>query len=129
MKNNKSVKILLWEKTVGHIALLENGTIQFEYEEEFKKENLEISPIELPLATTTIFTQQSRATTFNGLPGVIADCLPDRFGMRVIRDFYNKKYGLEDHEIDIIKKILYVGERAIGALDFFPSVIVQLINF
>lgn len=123
MKNNKSVKILLWEKTVGHIALLENGTIQFEYEEEFKKENLEISPIELPLATTTIFTQQSRATTFNGLPGVIADCLPDRFGMRVIRDFYNKKYGLEDHEIDTIKKILYVGERAIGALDFFPSVV------
>lgn len=121
MKEIKSVQVNLWGQVVGYIALTENGIPQFEYDPKFKKTGLEISPIELPLATTAIYTQQSKATSFQRLPAVIADCLPDRFGMRVIEDFYRTKYNLERHEVDIIKRLIYVGNRAIGGLEFIPS--------
>lgn len=122
MKKIESVQVNLWDKVVGYIALADNGIPQFEYDPEFKKTGLEISPIELPLATTTIYTQHSKTISFHGLPGVMADCLPDRFGMRVIEDFYRTRYQLERHEVDVIKRLLYVGNRAIGALEFIPAV-------
>lgn len=122
MKDIKAVEVRLWNKVVGYIALSQSGIPQFEYEDEFKSQNLEISPLEISTETTVIFTQSSNANTFAGLPGVIADCLPDRFGMRVIRDFYKNKYRLEEHEINVIRKLLYISNRAIGALEFLPSI-------
>lgn len=121
MSETKSVQIKLWGQIVGYIALTENRLPVFEYEDSFKRSKLEISPLEMPLTTTFRYTQAKTNHTFSRLPGIIADCLPDRFGMRIICDFYKSKYGLEEHKIDPIKKLLYIGKRAIGALEFFPS--------
>lgn len=122
MKEIRSVRVHLWDKIVGYISISKSGVPEFEFDEEFKKGELNISPLELPLDTTIVFTQTSRSTTFAGIPGVIADCLPDQFGMRVIRDFYKSKYNVEEHEINIIRKLLYISNRAIGALEFYPAV-------
>lgn len=121
MKWSQSVEVKLWGEIVGHIALTSTGVPKFEYAKNFIKTGWEISPIDLPLSTTTIYTQRSRASTFRGIPGVFADCLPDRFGRRVISDFYKIHYGLIEQEVDVIKMLLYVGDRAIGALEFSPS--------
>ena len=122
MNDRKAVEVRLWDKVVGYVALSQSGVPQFSYDDDFKSESLEISPLEISTKTTIVFNQSSNANTFAGLPGVIADCLPDRFGMRVIRDFYKNKYKLEEHEINVIKKILYISNRAIGALEFYPSI-------
>lgn len=117
----KSVEVRIWGKIVGYLAKLSNGKIQFEYESTFLSSGLEVSPVEMPLRTTRRFTQKNPAVTFRGLPGVIADCLPDRFGMRVIHEFYKKRYNLDPQEVDPIKLLLYVGDRSMGALEFTPT--------
>lgn len=121
MHNLNSLKISLWGKTLGYIALDQAGNPLFEYEPSFKQFNYEISPLELPLATTTIFTQNNKAHSFQGLPGVIADHLPDRFGKRIIYAFYKQHFNLESKEVDVIKQLLYVGKNGIGALEFSPE--------
>lgn len=117
----KALEVRLWGKVVGHVGKVSNGVMQFEYAKEFLSSGLEISPFEMPLETTRTFKQPNPAITFRGLPGILADCLPDRFGMRVISEFYKKKYNLNTQEIDAIKMLLYVGNRSMGALEFTPT--------
>jgi serine/threonine-protein kinase HipA len=56
---------------------------------------------------------------FEGLPGVLADALPDAFGNRVIRAYYAAR-GEAERAMSPVQRLLYVGERALGALTFHP---------
>ena len=78
------VKIYLWEKYVG--ALVEDGnSISFEYDKEFRDAGNSISPLNLPLRDDTFsFPELLRKNAFLGLPGVFADCLPDKFGNKIV---------------------------------------------
>ncbi len=115
-------EVRLWGETVGALAELESGRIVFEYAEEFRRRGLEISPIHLPteLAGPQSFEELRRSSAFEGLPGVLADALPDAFGRRVIRAYYAAR-GLGDRAMSPVQRLLYVGERALGALTFHPA--------
>ena len=58
--------------------------------------------------------------TFHGLPGLLADSLPDRFGNGLI-DEYLTRHGTRIEDISTLQRLLYVGRRAMGALEFEPA--------
>jgi len=115
-------EVRLWGETVGALVELEGGRILFEYAEAFRRGGLEISPIHLPLALSgpRSFEELRRKDAFRGLPGVLADALPDAFGRRVIRAWYAARDEPE-RALSPVQQLLYVGERALGALTFHPA--------
>lgn len=115
-------EVRLWGDTVGAVAELDNGRILFEYAPAFRRRGLEISPIHLPIAQQgpQSFDELQRHPAFAGLPGVLADSLPDAFGNKVIRAFFAAR-GDSERALSPVQRLLYVGERAIGALTFHPA--------
>ncbi|MCX6130989.1 MAG: type II toxin-antitoxin system HipA family toxin [Proteobacteria bacterium] len=122
MQHHESIRINLWGKTVGYLALLHGRVVVFEYEKAFKESGLEISPFELPLDTTGIYKSQESSSTFQTLPGIIADCLPDSYGRAVIEGFYQKQFAWLPASITVLDYLAYIGNRSIGALEFEPTV-------
>ena len=82
---------------------------------------LDISPIHLPvdLRGPLSFPELARKPSFLGLPGVFADALPDRFGNAVIRRYFAGR-GRPDAAMSPLQRLLYIGDRAMGALEFRP---------
>jgi len=115
-------EIRLWGETVGAVVELDDGRIVFEYAESFRRGGVEISPVQLPLsqAGPRSFPELQRKPAFEGLPGVLADASPDTFGNRVIHAWF-KSEGKERNALSPVQRLLYVGERAIGALTFHPA--------
>ncbi len=115
-------EVRLWGETVGAVAELDNGRILFEYADAFRGRGLEISPIHLPtsLQGPISFDALQRSPAFAGLPGVLADALPDAFGNRVIRAYFAAR-GESERAMSPVQRLLYVGDRALGALTFHPE--------
>ncbi len=115
-------EVRLWNRTVGAVAELDDGQIIFEYDEAFRRGGLEISPANMPLGTRgpQSFPALARHEAFEGLPGVLADALPDRFGNAIIRKYFADQ-GRPDSAMSPVQKLLYIGSRAMGALEFRPS--------
>jgi serine/threonine-protein kinase HipA len=116
----QSLEIQLWGKTVGFLALTSGG-ISFEYEEEFKKTLWNISPLEIPFSTTSIYTSINNGSTFKGLPGIFADSLPDNFGQKVIDNYFLQNYGITSQEVNPLMSLAYLHDRSIGALEYLPK--------
>jgi len=119
MKNTASLEVRLWGETVGYLAKSKTGIV-FSFEDSFKTKSLQISPFELPLATTAIYQSQEQSQTFSGLPGVIADCLPDAYGRAAIYAFYKKNFDIDPYQVGPLEILSYIGDRTIGALEFRP---------
>jgi len=115
--NNIEVKI--FGKTIGAIGT-HNNTTYFEYDKDFQKTSLEISPIKLPLKTTTIYTNNDDLY-FNQLAGVFSDSLPDKFGNAIIEEYYRQK-GINRYQLTNIQKLAYIGANGMGALEYIPAV-------
>ncbi|MCA1784564.1 MAG: type II toxin-antitoxin system HipA family toxin, partial [Desulfobacteraceae bacterium] len=62
---------------------------------------------------------ENRNTTYLGLPGVMADVLPDKFGNRVINAWLARN-GRTPNSFTPIERLCYMGTRGMGALEFFP---------
>ncbi len=115
-------EVRLWDRTVGGVAELDDGSVVFEYDPAFRTSGLPISPLHLPLTTRgpVRFDELRRKEAFRGLPGVLADALPDAFGTTVIRAYYTAR-GEERKAFSPVQHLLYVGPRALGALEFHPA--------
>ena len=115
-------RISLWGQSVGAVSEDRQGRVVFEYDEDFRRSGLEISPVHLPLtaAGPREFPALRRSPAFAGLPGVLADSLPDAFGNAVIRRYFEER-GTPDAALSPVQKLLYVGSRAMGALEFRPA--------
>ena len=115
-------EVRLWERRVGAVAELEDGQVIFEYDPAFRRSGLEISPVHLPLsmAGPLTFGELTRQEAFTGLPGVLADALPDRFGNAIIARYFAER-GRPRDAMSPVQKLLYMGDRAMGALTFRPA--------
>ena len=80
----------MWGTVVGYLHEEENGVIGFQYDKDFLKSKIEISPIKMPLSNRTYTFLNLREETFYGLPGMVADSLPDKFGNIVINILKHK---------------------------------------
>ena len=116
-------RVYLWSHFVGAVAEADDGQITFEYDPAFRRAGLEISPLHLPLSRQgpITFPELQRQDAFLGLPGVLADALPDRFGNAVIAKYFTDR-GRPDDALRPVQKLLYVGKRAMGALEFRPPI-------
>src|SRR5271155_5129811 len=109
----KRLKAQWWDgSVVGH--LIHRGTIYFVYDESWIRRGHDLSPLSLPF--TTIAFNGSKG--IDGVPGLIADCLPDSWGRKVARqEFAKNKWG----EPNSMTLLAWRGMRGLGALHFVPS--------
>ena len=120
MKNINTVRVKLWGTTVGYLHQDENRLVGFQYDEDFLKSNIEISPVKMPLSAVTYSFPSLHEQTFHGLPGMVADSLPDKFGNIVIKNYLESQGRTED-SLSVIEKLCYTGKRGMGALEYEPS--------
>ena len=115
-------KVLLWGKTVGIAAWdAMRKTAFFEYDPKFRKLGLELAPLMMPLQGQDIYSfPYLSEETYQGLPGLLADSLPDYFGNQVI-NAYLLSHGRRENSFNAIEKLCYMGTRGMGALEFQPD--------
>ncbi len=110
--------IVLWGTPVGR-ALHKDNRTYFQYDKAFVDSGaLEPSPIHFPLSPKLYDT--TTLTHFNALPGFIADSLPDSYGNRIIEKYFKERFNKNPYEITPVQKLLYIGRRGVGALEFHP---------
>lgn len=110
----------LWGQQLGTITEYRSGRIGFSYAPGYLTAGVSISPRFLPLAPRTFEFPELRAMeAFMGLPGVLADSLPDTFGNLIIRSYFDA-LGQPDKALSPVQRLLYVGNRAMGALAYTP---------
>ncbi len=122
-----TVKVKLWGSTIGYLHKQDNGLIGFQYEEKFVNSNIEVAPIKMPLSSVTYSFPALPEQTFSGLPGMLADSLPDKFGNIVIKS-YLESQGRNEDTLTVLEKLCYTGKRGMGALEYEPATDIVDIN-
>ena len=125
------VRVKLWGELVGSLVWDESlNCAAFEYDSNFKKKSWPISPLvmKIPSQGSQVFQfPQNKGNCFEGLPGLIADSLPDKFGTQIINEYFAAK-GLSTDNITPLDRLCYVGTRAMGALEFEPARDLDILN-
>ena len=123
MTGDVMVRVRLWSREVGLLREESSGRITFEYARAFRRSGLDISPIHLPAGRPGPlgFPELARKPAFLGLPGVFADALPDQFGNAVIRRYFDER-GRAGDAMSPLQRLCYIGDRAMGALEFHPPI-------
>ena len=113
--------VRLWGTRIGAVSLPDGErAASFEYDPEFASSGVEPAPIEMPLAKSRIYRFPNLSQSFNGLPGMLADSLPDRYGNALI-DAWLATQGRAPESFDAVERLCYVGRRGMGALEFRPA--------
>ena len=129
--NTAIVKI--WNEKVGAVAWDEKaGIASFEYNPAFKKLNWELAPLRMPLPQVPkIYSfpelrkeENSIFDTFKGLPGLLADMLPDRYGNELI-NLWLAQQGRTENSMNPVEMLCFIGKRGVGALEFEPTMLRQ----
>lgn len=114
----------LWNKRVGAVLWDDrSGLASFEYEPGFLSLGLDVAPMMMPLVQHMIynFPDLGRNQTFKGLPGMLADILPDSYGNALINEWLVRN-GREPNSMHPVEMLCFVGNRGMGALEFEPVV-------
>ena len=114
-------EVRLWGRTIGAVSLEEGATAAaFQYTTPFIRSGIELSPIVMPLSSRVYQFPDLAQESFHGLPGLLADSLPDRFGNALI-DAWLATQGRRPESFSPIERLCYTGERGMGALEFAPA--------
>ncbi len=110
----------LWDTPIGEVAWdPKRKAADFRYLESFLDNPIEPSPIHLAKRTGIYRFDRLAEDAFQGLPGLLADALPDRYGHAVINRWL-EAHGRPANSMNPVEKLLYIGRRAMGALSFSP---------
>jgi serine/threonine-protein kinase HipA len=114
--------IKLWDDLVGVVSWNEQrGIASFEYDKDFATKGWEISPLRMPLSKDAVYSfPELGKETFKGLPGLLADSLPDKFGNLLINRWLAEQ-GRDADNYNPVERLLYQGKRGMGALEFQPA--------
>ncbi len=132
--NTALVKI--WGELVGAVAWDENtGIASFEYDPKFKRLNWDLSPLKMPVnSTKKVFSfpelrknKDTEYDTFKGLPGLLADVLPDKYGNQLINRWLAQQ-GRPQDSMNPVEMLCFIGSRGMGALEFEPATIKESKN-
>jgi serine/threonine-protein kinase HipA len=114
-------EVRLWGRTIGAVSTREGrDDAAFQYTPEFAASGIEVAPITLPLSRGVYEFPELPRTTFRGLPGLLADSLPDTFGNTLI-DAWLATEGRTAESFDAVERLCYTGTRGMGALEFAPA--------
>ena len=112
--------VMLWGRRIGAVSWLnDRGIGVFQYDPQFIDSNIQIAPLTMPLRETPYEFPALARETFSGLPGLLADSLPDKFGNAMI-DAWLARTGRNPQSFNPVERLCYLGERGMGALEFQP---------
>ncbi len=111
---DNKIGVILWDE-MQHLGI-------FEFDKNFLKLALDISPIIMPLSELEkgkmVFSfPLLNSETFNGLPGLLSDSLPDNFGNQMIHSYLSNR-DKKSHDLTQVDKLCYIGKNGIGAIEF-----------
>ena len=114
--------VILWGTVIGYVSMrTDERFARFEYDPEFAAAGIELAPLVMPLAARRIYSfADLRRRSFHGLPGLIADSLPDRYGHKLI-DVWLARTGRSAADFNAVDRLCYTGSRGMGALEYQPS--------
>ena len=114
-------RVRLWGSDIGAVTWLpDRGIGVFQYTPEFTNSGIEVSPLMMPLRDAPYEFPSLPHKTFKGLPGMLADSLPDKFGNSLI-DTWLASQGRKPDSFTPVERLSYTGKRGVGALEFHPS--------
>jgi serine/threonine-protein kinase HipA len=112
----------LWGSTIGAVALEDGSdTAAFEYDPAFLGSGIQVAPLTMPLSDQVHRFPALSRDTFHGLPGLLADSLPDRFGNALINAWLATQ-GRTPQSFNAVERLCYTGSRGMGALEFEPAI-------
>ena len=112
--------VMLWGRRIGAVSWDRARAVAvFQYAPEFVGAGIEVAPLTMPARETPYEFPALNRETFRGLPGMLADALPDRFGNRLI-DAWLAETGRSPEDFNPVDRLCYIGRRGIGALEFEP---------
>jgi len=115
-------EVKLWGRSIGAVSWdARRRVAAFEYDSKFTKSGIELSPISMPLSNRVYEFPELPWRTFHGLPGLLADTLPDKFGNALI-DAWLATQGRTPESFNPVERLCYTGKRGMGALEFVPSI-------
>ena len=113
--------VILWGRRIGAVSWDEPRSLGvFQYDPAFVGAGIEVAPLTMPTRETPYEFPALNRETFKGLPGMLADALPDRFGNRLI-DAWLADTGKRPEAFNPVDRLCYIGRRGIGALEFEPA--------
>lgn len=115
--------INIWGKRVGAVAWNPDTELaSFEYDPKFSLEKWALAPLKMPnIGRVYNFPQLRDNETFKGLPGLLADALPDRYGKELINAWLARQ-GRPDDSLNPVELLCFIGKRGMGALEFEPVI-------
>lgn len=119
-----SLRVLAWGELVGAVAPSgPHGRYAFEYDRAWRRRGIELAPALMSVhSRRRIWTFPDIATeTFHGLPPMLADAVPDRFGNAMINAALARE-GVRVEDIGALDRLAYIGRRGMGALTFEPDI-------
>lgn len=121
--------VKIWGKLVGVVRWIpERNLASFQYDKSFLSNNWDLSPLKMPINNGTrvysfpelLKEKDSEYDTFKGLPGLLADSLPDKYGNKLI-DLWLAQNGRPTGSMNPVEKLCFIGSRGMGALEFEPA--------
>ena len=114
--------VMLWGRRIGAVSWDQTRALAvFQYDPAFVGAGIEVAPLTMPVRQTPYEFPALNRETFKGLPGMLADALPDRFGNRLI-DAWLAETGKRPEDFNPVDRLCYIGRRGIGALEFGPAI-------
>jgi serine/threonine-protein kinase HipA len=114
------IEVSAWGHVVGAVALDPTTNFYaFEYDDEWIDTGADLAPLHLPRRRGTVVFPELSRQTFYGLPGMLADALPDKFGNALVNAWMADQ-GVSESQITALDRLAYASNRAMGALTFAP---------
>jgi serine/threonine-protein kinase HipA len=113
--------VRLWGTRIGAVSMPEDSRVAaFQYDPAFLESGIEVSPFVMPLRAGPFTFAALNPESFHGLPGLLADSLPDRYGHALI-DAWLAAQGRTPESFNSVERLCYIGRRGMGALEYAPS--------
>ena len=118
----ETARVVLWGSLIGAVTWQSNrNSGVFQYAPDFARSRIEVAPLVMPLREAPYAFPALSRQTFKGLPGLLADSLPDQWGNAVI-DAWLASQNRTAESFHPVERLCYVGERGMGALEFEPAI-------
>jgi serine/threonine-protein kinase HipA len=121
-----SAFVNIWNRRAGAVSWdSETGLAAFEFDPSFLRSGLDIAPFKMPAAEAQgriyTFPELRNSQTFKGLPGLLSDLLPDKFGNALINEWL-ARHGRAPDSLNPVELLCFIGTRGMGAIEIEPAV-------
>jgi len=113
------VKVKLYGRVIGTLQKVED-VYYFTYDKDFVRSGIQVAPLKMPLSSVSYSFPDLKERPFRGLPGLICDSLPDKYGDQIIKEWLAEQ-GRDVDSFTLEEKLCYIGKRGMGALEFEPA--------